>query len=337
MFFVSFHGGDGAVNNIYAYDDAGNLLNPSNPGVLNVHKPEDLSELRDFCFQYGYLYVANGSKHVDNILCFSGSGTTYQKVSDFVYGGSGKHDVVSINHPFALVFDGSAHCYVSNQDSDVVAMLNVSSNYQTAMPGDLPQYLTQRPFDKGKFLAATFVASSYGCLPNVPPTTPVPINMGGLDVAIIEGKVQNSVRDVALYDGILYVADEPGNVIRLYDSATATPLGISNQVIEPVHLLIQNGVIYVSAGTEVLSGTCPAVPVQSPSPTNVCLTLTSRITGLPGQASGMTFDPGGNFYVAIRTKTPQITKYTSFTSPPTTFNQEALPDAPEFIAYVPDS
>jgi len=336
MFFITFHGGDGGVNNIYAYDDGGNLLNPANPGILSVNKPNDLSELRGFYFQNDYLYVTNGGKKVNNILCFKGSATSYKKVSHFVDGDGNAQGVTSINHPFAMAFDGSGHCYVSNQDSDVVAILNVASDYQTATAGTLPQYLTLKPFDKGTFLAGTFVASSSGSLPNVPGTTPVPISMGGLDVAIVEGKVQNSVRDVALSGGILYVADEPGNVIRLYDPATGTPLGISSRVIGPVHMLLRGNVIHVSAGTQILSGTCPTAPVSSASATNVCLTLTPLITGLPGQASGMTVDPENNFYVAIRTSTPQILKYASLPGTPTVFNQQTLSDAPEFIAYVPN-
>lgn len=332
MFLITLHGGDKKTNNIYAYDDAGNLLSDK---VLRA-KSHDLSELRGFCVQGNYLYVANGGKQVDDIRCFQGMGAFYEEVCSFVKQGS----IASIDHPFDLVFDGSGHCFVSNQDTNVVAILDVAADGKTATAAPLPTYLTTGPFAHGTFLPGTFVASSDGKLPNVPQTTPVPIDEGGLAVHIVKEKdgskkVQNSVRDVALSSGILYVADEPGDVIRLYDPGTGTPLGISNTLKSPVHILINNGMVYVSSSNEVWSAPCSTLPMATPSPPTVCLNLTPLLTGLPGDASGMTFDPSGNFYVAIRTKAPQILKYTSFQAPYTVLiDGSALPDAPEFIAYV---
>ena len=39
---------------------------------------------------------------------------------------------------------------------------------------------------------------------------------GGLQVSISNGKVQNSVRDVAIANGMLFVCDEPSKMIRIY-------------------------------------------------------------------------------------------------------------------------
>ena len=156
-----------------------------------------------------------------------------------------------------------------------------------------------------------------------------------VDVKLEDGKVKHSVRDVALSGGILYAADEHGNFIRLYDPLTGTPWGISSKAEGAVHILINDGVVYVSAGTQILSGPCPTLPITSPSPTTVCLNLTPLIPDLPGEGAGMTFDLNGNFYVAIRTTKVQVLKYTSFQAKPTVLIDESgLPDAPEFIAYI---
>ncbi|WP_114240590.1 hypothetical protein [Dyella sp. C9] len=338
MFLITFHGSDSdtdsgkgkskdKTNNIYAFDDAGNQVKDK---VLTI-KSKDLAELRGFCFQNLYLYVASGGTRVDDIRCFQGLVATYEEVSDFVKEGT----INSIDHPFNLVFDGQGHCFVSNQDSNVVARLDVSADGQSATASALPTYLTQPPFEDGTFLAGTFVASSKSGLPGVDPTTPVPTTLGGLDVTEQDSKVHKSVRDVALSGGILFVADEPAGLIRLYDANTATPLGISTALTEPTHILINNGIIYVSASNGVWSAPCPAVLPTPPSPTTVTLNLTQLLSHLPGDASGMTFDPDGNFYVAIRTSAPQVLKYTSLPGQASVFiDTSAMPDQPEFIAYV---
>jgi hypothetical protein len=166
---------------------------------------------------------------------------TYHGGGDFnniyAYDQSGTQ-VNSISHPFAMAFDDQNHCFVSNQDTNLVTQLNLNAppTTATAVKGAAASYLKQ--FDKnGTFLDGTFVASACGCLPHIPATTPVPINRGRLDVVILSGKVQNSVRDIVLAGPgtppsplLLYVLDEPGNLIRLYDPVTGVPCGISNQV-----------------------------------------------------------------------------------------------------------
>ena len=348
MFFVTYHGGKPQkgqskkkeFNNIYAYDQNGQPLSSS---VLQPKTAGDLSELRGFNFFQGNLYVANGGKEVDDILCFSGSGLNYEEIGPFVTG----QTVNSIDHPFAMAFDANGHCFVSNQNTDLVTQLKLKTppTTATAVKGAAASYLRQ--FDKANtFLNGTFVASSYGCLPDVPATTPVPGNRGGLDVAILSGKVQNSVRDIVLAGPgtpptplLLYVVDEPGNLIRIYDPVTGTPCGISNQVLEPTHLLVDDGTLYVSAGNQILKAPLCSAPGRSA--TDICLQLAPIAYTPPGGVnvdqlafSGMAFDPDGNFYLAVRTK-DQIWKYPNadFTQPVLWLNCPPG-SAPEFIAYV---
>jgi hypothetical protein len=160
-----------------------------------------------------------------------------------------------------------------------------------------------------------------------------------------DGKVQNSVRDIVLAGPgtppsplLLHVLDEPGNLIRLYDPATGTPCGISNQVIAPTHMLVNSGTLYVSAGNQILRAPLCATPGKSA--TDICLQLTP-ITYTPPSGptpnklafSGMAFDPDGSFYIAVQTQ-DQIWKYAQadFSNPSLWLSCESG-SAPEFIVY----
>jgi hypothetical protein len=81
-------------------------------------------------------------------------------------------------------------------------------------------------------------------------------------VSLKSGKVQNSVRDVATANGILFVCDEPDGVVRMYalpgqtlpsgPLAAGTYLGASRTLgDEPTHLAIQGNVLYVLAGASI--------------------------------------------------------------------------------------
>src|SRR5262249_30171596 len=156
------------------------------------------------------LYVLNGGKATSNILTFAIAQSPPYNCSDssFILSGG------PIDHPFAMAFDGAGHAFVSNQDTNVVAVLNVTSN-TTAALGSTSPYL-QAIYPQGTFLPGTFVASSVSPLPKVSDTTPVPLVLGGLGVTITDEsasadasdkkkkkkeKVQNSVRDVVFSAG----------------------------------------------------------------------------------------------------------------------------------------
>ena len=316
MFFVTFHQ---TISNVYAYDDEGNLLNPKSPCVLNA-SGETLDELRGIYLVNGYLYVLNGGKSTSNILCFKGSGTSYSYQSTFIASGG------PIDHPFAMTFDGQGHCYVSNQDTNVVATLVVNSDTQATLAPQ-PSAFLQAVFPSGTFLQGTLVPSSDGGLPNVK-TTPVPQVLGGLYVSIQKGKVQNSVRDVVYYNGLIFVLDEPGGLVRTYNAATGQPLINSNPVSSPTHLLIQNNTMYVAAGNQVLSSPVPN-PYDSDAAAWVFEPLISL--GSSDSASGMAFDSSGNFYVANRSSM-KVHVYSSKFQPLQTW--PAMTDNPEFLLYM---
>ncbi len=341
MLFVTFHGGSssGSINNIYAY--ATTQTPPTAPASTGVLGPssDDLSELRTMVFANNYLYVANGSNKTSNVQCFDGSGTSYTLKSTFI-----SHNVNSVNHPFDVAFDQAGHCFVSNQDTNLVAWFDVTCDGESSTPGPVSSYLKGLKL-KGYFLDATFVASKDGTLPNVPATPTLSKGQGGLDVKFSGSgkdlKVQNSVRGL-LYltntalpaPGLLLVVDEPGNCVRMYNASTGDYLGKSSgALVSPTHLSLDPAgtTIYVSAKNEIWSSPLPT------SLTNPKLGFQSVFSTTLGEVAGIAFDQTLPYvYVAIRTGTPQILRMSPTFQDPTTYIGSP-PDAPEFLLYVPDS
>jgi hypothetical protein len=178
-------------------------------------------------------------------------------------------------------------------------------------------------------------------------------------------KVQNSVRDVTIANDILYVADEAGDAVRMYDPATGVPLGFAS-IASPVHLAVFENQLYAGSGNSVYSGALVSPPgalPQVPSPTwfegqtvppfppppdgytnSVTLTLKNLNLNLPpgSPVSGITFDDSGNMYVALRAARA-IYKFASasgrgkqtFAGAQAAFIS-GLPDDPEFVLWVSD-
>lgn len=331
MLFVTFHGGLSSqdipcpVNNVYAYDETSKQPIQPYLNVLSVPASIQLSELRALCFANGYLYVANGAKAVNTVLCFKQSSQIlsplFVYVSTFVSG-----SVNSVDHPFGVCFDTASHAYVSSQDTNVVTQLDVSASYQTgsAVNGNAASYLTQ--FGTG-FLNGTFVASQ-DPVPGFKGTPHVPGKQGGLAFSLQKGSMHHSVRDVAICKGVLCVADEVGSVVKMYDLSSGDFLGPSTSLpAGPIHLLAQGSSLYVGAGKAVYVGS----PAQSGGQWTLTLAAQALSPALPDEASGMCFDGAGNFYVAVRRKNQIYQFDTSFQHGQPFLDN--LQDHPEFVVW----
>jgi hypothetical protein len=333
MFFVSFHQ---TVANIYAYDNQGNQLNPTNPEVLSCAQGA-LSEIRGiYAAPPNLLYVVNGGKDVSNILWCEGSGTSYACKGTFLAKGG------PIDHPFALAFDGKGTAFVSNQDSNVVTALTVNSSTNQATPAAKPSPYLQAQYPKGKFLTGTFAASAVSPLPNVAGPAAVPLFLGGLGADVEDEKdskgkskpkVQNSVRDLLYYTGadpLLFVVDEPTGVVRVYNPTTGQPLLNSNVIAGPTHVAIQGNTLYVSSGNQVLRS-----PIPTPYDADAAPWVFAPVPGveLAGKdaASGIAFDASGNLYVAGR-KSQIVYVYDPKFKPLKPWPK--LADQPEFLLYM---
>ena len=267
MLLVTFHGGStaGSINNAFAFYDtsSGALLTAT---ALAVPKHRTLSELRAMVLKNGNLYVANGAKSTSTVLCYAvpSSGADFQFLATVIgpkLSGKG-HFETAIAHPFGIDFNGADICYVSNQDTNVVAEVSLTDGAGGHARERMPVWHTSIDFFReppAVFLDGTYKLhrAEWRSARDVKITaTAVPLTDGGLGVSFDAGKVKNSVRDVCVANGILFVCDEPDSLINLYSLADGTFLGSSNKLSSPpTHFEVWNGGLYASAGSSALLGT----------------------------------------------------------------------------------
>jgi len=346
MLLVTFHGGSSGINNVCVYHNSGKLKNEA---ALEAPKQGKLSELRAMALVGGLLYVANGAKSESTVLVYEvpSSGTSFTFASTLIgpiLSAKG-HFETSIAHPFGIAFDG-ATCFISNQDTNVVGQVAVSNKGLTGslVAGPSGYLKSLFPIPPGSFLAGTYVASQVGILPDVKVETTVVDHVhGGLGVSFENGKVKNSVRDVAITNGVLFVCDEPEKVVDMYALADGSYLGSSSALAEgPTHFAINNGGLFVSAGSKLYWGPLP----QSPSSASLFLqTITPPPPSKdPVKIGGISFDGTSTVYVPYQTGTGgnnpggSIYSYSvSQQNPPVLSNGTAvvasLKDTPEFVLH----
>jgi hypothetical protein len=359
MLLVTFHGGSGGINNVVIYTGPNTVKTSA---ALTGIDSSDLSELRGLIWNSPYLYVANGKSSKSNVLCFQPQASLnylFNYIGEFVSPSFSKKDKKfesSIAHPYSLAFDGAGYCYISNQDTNVVARAAVSTNGQSGNIGTGSQsaYLTQI-CKTCTYLDGTFAGSQVGSLPNVKTAaSSIESLNGGLSVSIVSGKVQNSVRDVAFFGGVLFVCDEPSSLLRLYTTAAGSTVGTylgSGPTLpaSPTHLAVQGGGIYLSAG-DTLYWSVLVVPPTPTLPWDLCfqsvLTVPSALAGY--SIGGIAFDQAGHVYVTFQKGKGgvgtgaiylySISQANAQTAPVLSSPQtiaDGLQDTPEFLLYLP--
>lgn len=330
MLLITFHGSTGGITNVQAYADSGsNAGECVQPEVLHGDWPgagdDKHVELRGLALDgSGNLWVANGAggSKGSTLMVFNPSNHNQYEFDDtFV----DNETTPAFNHPFGFTFDGDGNCYVSNQDSNVVACFNVAG-----APNPLPPALQSYSQQPG-FNAGTFVASTQGGLDGTPATTPVPAPLG-LQFAPATGKLSNSVRDVLYYEpwNVLFVCDEVALQVKLYDLSTGNYLvSIATGTTSPTHLTIQSSVLYIASGAQVFT-----YDLSSANPPSSDASATPIETIELKAAAGITFDGDGTMYVADRTAN---TIYRCVYSDGAWKQQtlvSGLKDNPEFILHV---
>jgi len=160
-------------------------------------------------------------------------------------------------------------------------------------------------------------------------TTPVDPKKGGLSVVCDPSKKHcckpdKSVRGVLWTNGALYVADEAGGAIRVYDD-NGKYLG-GGEIDSPVHLLPWKGVLFLTAKGGVYTAKLdPDHPEK--------LRFSSALKGMPADASGLAFDSKGRLYVAARID-KKIYRFLGDSKPDPSWKPLGVPDEPEFLLYV---
>jgi hypothetical protein len=190
MLLVTFHGepsgavagaGTGTgINDVYAYDTKTKQIHSTQ--ALAKASANMLSKLRSMVVANGYLYVPSGAKKTSTVLCYqrissapsahkSASAPLFAFVSTVIGPTiADKQFTTSIAHPFGIAFStGGMVCYISNQDTNVVAQVTLTGNGQTGSLGSGSQSacLSKLFPAPSTFLDGTFVASQQGAVPDV--------------------------------------------------------------------------------------------------------------------------------------------------------------------------
>jgi hypothetical protein len=359
MLLVTFHGGNGGINNAYAYDTAttGTNAAPLSTAALAAPTRGSLAELRALAYANGQLFAISGAKSTSQVFCYdlpnvNGKCAFVSLVIGPTLSQTQQHFKTAIAHPFGIAFSDPSTCYISNQDTNVVAEVQLARNVGSLRSGCQSAFLKEQFPPPAVFLDGTFVASTVGALPEVAVTAiDVPASGGGLDVSIgpdpkkpAKFKVLNSVRDVAVADGILFGCDEVAKQVNRYTIANGKFLGSTPVPNSPTHLAIHNGGLWVSAGSSLYWGRLPPPgAAASLSLQGVAITppAGNKIGGISfnGQTVYVAFQDGtGANAVGGAIATYSVTQGSPGT-PPVLSNQQmfenGLRDTPEFVLFIP--
>jgi len=326
VWFISYRGeGKTGIENIGVFEDDGKAR-AKHPLLLDPSpKAYPLNIARGFALVGDDLYIANAWRKDSHVARYRRKGDTFHFAGIVV----ATEHVAAMVHPFDIELGDDGLLYVSCQDTNTV----VAIQPKTRKPAPVAAHLRKR-FPKGDFLPGTLVASSQGRLPEVgtsaPPNVPAP---QGLKVVLDErGKPRHSVRGIIVHRGHLYVADEAGDRVKVFEVPSGRLVArIKNKrLTKPVHLILDGETLYIgAAGT----GSILAFDIPKAAP---CGKLNARVVidGKLDAPSGFAIGPDGDLYVAERLK-QRVRRFSAKGKKKGTFIK-GLPDMPEFLVHVAD-
>jgi hypothetical protein len=326
VWWISYRGeGKAGVENIGVFEDDGTprkehplFLDPS----PNAHP---LHIARGFALVGDDLYIANAWRKDSHVARYRRRGETFH-FADVVV--TTKH-VAAMVHPFDLELGEDGRLYVSCQDSNtVVAILP-----KRRKPAPVAAHLRAR-FPGGNFLPGTLVASSRGRLPDVGERAPLDVpSPQGLEVVLdVHGRPRHSVRGIIVYRRHLYVADEAGDAVKIFEIKSGRLVARikGRKLAKPVHLILHGETLWIgAAGT----GSILAYDIPNRAPRGK---LKARVVvdGKLKAPSGFAIAPDGDLYVAERFD-QRVRRFSIEGKKKGTFI-DGLPDIPEFLMHVPD-
>jgi DNA-binding beta-propeller fold protein YncE len=327
VWWVSYRGeGRAGLENIGVFNDDGT---PREKHPLLLDDSPDAAPLkiaRGFALVGDNLYIANAWRKDSHIAHYRRHADTFHFTNVLAK----TTDVAAMVHPFDVELGDDGRLYVSCQDTNtVIAILP-----ETFTPAPVAKHL-RRKFPNGNFLPGTLVASSHGRLPEVgdsaPSNVPAP---QGLKVVLDEhGKPRHSVRGIIVHRGHLYVADEAGDAVKIFEVKTGRLVARikGRRLTKPVHLILHGDTLNIdAAGTGSILGF--DIPAKAPQGKLKARTI---IDGKLNAPSGFAIGPDGDFYVAERLK-QRVQRFSAKGQKKDTFIA-VLPDMPEFLVHVPDT
>ncbi|HTN50512.1 MAG TPA: hypothetical protein VMK32_13880 [Burkholderiaceae bacterium] len=327
MWWISYRGeGKHGLDNIGVFNDDGSvhtdhplLLDPS-PKAHPLHIP------RGFALVGNDLYIASAWRHDSHVARYRRHGDSFHYEGDLVT----TKQVAAMVHPFDVELGDDGRLYISCQDTNTVVALLPQSRRAAPVAPHL-----RKSFPKGRFLPGTVVASADGKLPDAgerpPPNVPAP---QGLEVVLdVHGKPRHSVRGIIVHRDLLYVADEAGDAVKIFEVATGRLVARirGKRIRKPVHLVLHGETLYIGAAG---SGSILAYEVQD-EPAQDKLKAHVVIDGKLRAPSGFAVGPDGDLYVAERFE-QRVRRFGRDGRKKGTFI-DALPDIPEFLVHVPDA
>jgi len=326
VWWISYRGeGRHGVENIGVFEDDGTprrehpLLLDASPDAHPLHIA------RGFALVGDDLYIANAWRKDSHIARYRRHGDTFHYAGVVV---TTRH-VSAMVHPFDVELGDDGRLYVSCQDTNTV----VAIQPETRRPGAVATHL-RRKFPNGNFLPGTLVASARGQLPEVGDRAPsdVPSPQGLKVVLDVHGRPRHSVRGIIVHRGHLYVADEAGDAVKIFEVASGKLVAriTGKKLRKPVHLILHGETLYVgAAGTgSVLAYDIPERAARGK------LKARAVIDGRLKAPSGFAIGPDGDLYVAERLE-QRVRRFSVKGKKKGTFI-DGLPDMPEFLVHVPD-
>jgi len=284
-------------------------------------------------------YRGEGRHGLENIGVFDDDGKPREK-HPLLLDESPDAAPLKIARGFALVGDDlyianawrkDSHIAHYRRHGDTFHFSNVLA--ETFAPASVAKHLRKK-FPNGNFLPGTLVASSQGRLPEVGDAAPVNVPAPqGLKVVLDEhGKPRHSVRGITVHRGHLYVADEAGDAVKIFEVKTGRLVARikGRKLTKPVHLILNGDTLYIGAAG---SGSILAfdIPAKAPQGKLKARTVIDRELKAP---SGFAIGPDGDFYVAERLK-QRVQRFSAKGKKKATFIA-GLPDMPEFLLHVPN-
>jgi DNA-binding beta-propeller fold protein YncE len=326
VWWISYRGeGRSGVENIGVFEDDGTprekhplLLDPS-PDACPLHIA------RGFALVGDDLYIANAWRKDSHVARYRRRGDTFHFVGVVVT----TADVSAMVHPFDVELGDDGRLYVSCQDTNTVLAIRP----KTRRPAPVALHL-RRSFPDGGFLPGTLVASSRGRLPEVGDHAPLDVpSPQGLEVVLdVHGRPRHSVRGIIVTRQHLYVADEAGNAVKIFEIRTGRFVARikGKRLRKPVHLVLHEGTLYIgAAGT----GSILAYDIAKRPPRGK-LKARVVIDAKLKAPSGFAFGPDGDVYVAERLD-QRVRRFSIDGRKKGTFI-DGLPDMPEFLVHVPN-